>query len=86
MLKKKKKKQEYPMGNLKSSPWPKRPLIIKVCKLISIEYPRHYSKCCCYCLALSHGLLFVTPWTVARQASLSMGFLQARILEWVVIS
>ena len=73
------------MGNLKSSPWPKRPLIIKVRKLISIEYPRHYSKCC-YCLALSHGLLFVTPWTVARQASLSMGFLQARILEWVVIS
>ena len=25
-------------------------------------------------LALSHGQLFVTPWTVARQASLSMEF------------
>ena len=28
----------------------------------------------------------VTPWTVARQAPLSMGILQARILEWVAIS
>ena len=30
-------------------------------------------------LCLTH----VTPWTVARQATLSMGILQARILEWV---
>ena len=30
---------------------------------------------------------FVTPWTiVAHQAPLSMGFFQARILEWVAIS
>ena len=29
--------------------------------------------------------LFVTPWTVARQAPLSMGILQARILEWIVM-
>ena len=27
----------------------------------------------------------VTPWTVARQAHLSMGILQARILEWVAM-
>ena len=27
-----------------------------------------------------------TPWTVAHQAPLSKGILQARILEWVVIS
>ena len=27
--------------------------------------------------------LFATPWTVARQAPLSMGFPQARTLEWV---
>ena len=26
-----------------------------------------------------------TPWTVARQAPLSMGILQARILEWVAM-
>ena len=30
--------------------------------------------------------LFVTPWTVARQAPLSTGILQARILEWVAMS
>ena len=29
-------------------------------------------------------LLFATLWTIARWASLSMGILQARILEWVV--
>ena len=28
----------------------------------------------------------MTPWTVAHQAPLSMGILQARILEWVAIS
>ena len=27
----------------------------------------------------------MTPWTVASQASLSMGILQARILEWVAM-
>ena len=29
--------------------------------------------------------LFVTPWTGAHQAPLSMGILQARILEWVAM-
>ena len=29
--------------------------------------------------------LSVTPWTIARQASLPMGILQARILEWVAM-
>ena len=29
--------------------------------------------------------LFATPWIVAHQASLSMGVLQARILEWVAM-
>ena len=29
--------------------------------------------------------LLVTPWTVARQAPLSMGIIQARILEWVAM-
>ena len=38
------------------------------------------------CDALSHVQLFETPWTVARQASLSMGILQAIILEWVAMS
>ena len=32
-----------------------------------------------------HVRLFQTPWTVARQAPLSMGILQGRILEWVAM-
>ena len=35
---------------------------------------------------LGHVWLFATPCTVAWQAALSTGILQARILEWVVIS
>ena len=35
--------------------------------------------------SLSRVRLFVTPWTVAYQAPPSMGFFQARILEWVSI-
>ena len=34
---------------------------------------------------LSHVRLFATQWTVAHQAPMSMGFFQARILEWVAI-
>ena len=33
----------------------------------------------------SHILLFATLWTVACQASVSRGILQARILEWVAM-
>ena len=50
------------------------------------------SVCVCVCvyvcvsaLLLSCVLLFVTPWSVVRQGPLSMGILQARILEWVAI-
>ena len=39
---------------------------------------------CAVCL-LSHVRLFATPWTVACQAPLSMGILQARILVWVAM-
>ena len=35
--------------------------------------------------SLSCVRLFVTPWTVAHQAPLSLGILQARILEWVAM-
>ena len=34
---------------------------------------------------LSHIRLFATLYTVASQAALSMGILQARILEWVAM-
>ena len=43
----------------------------------------------CTCVAaqsLSHVCLFVTPWSVARQAPLLMGCFQTRILEWVAPS
>ena len=36
--------------------------------------------------SFSHVWLFATPWTVACQAPLPMGILQARILEWVAVS
>ena len=36
--------------------------------------------------SLSRVRLFVIPWTVALQASLSMGFFQARVLEWGAIA
>ena len=39
----------------------------------------------CLLSHFSHVQLFATPWTVAHQASLSMGILQARILEWVAM-
>ena len=35
--------------------------------------------CCCF----NHVQLFPTPWTVTCQSPLSMGILQARILEWL---
>ena len=35
---------------------------------------------------LSRVQLFVTPWPATCQAPLSMGFFQARIVEWVAIS
>ena len=36
--------------------------------------------------SLSHVRLFATPWTVAYQAPLFMGFFQARVVEWIAIS
>ena len=36
--------------------------------------------------SLSHVQLFVTPWTAALQAPLSIGIFQARILNRVAIS
>ena len=41
----------------------------------------------CVCAQLpSYVQLFATPWTITRQAALSMGILQPRIPEWVAIS
>ena len=35
--------------------------------------------------SFSRVWLFVNPWTVARQAPLSLGILQGRILEWIAM-
>ena len=45
-----------------------------------IHTTMHIYMCAPSCLTLA------TPWTVALQAPLSMGFSQARILEWVAVS
>ena len=39
----------------------------------------------CYAESLNPVVLFVTPWTEACQAPLSLGILQARVLEWVAV-
>ena len=40
---------------------------------------------CMHAATLQSYPTLVTPWTVARQALLSVGILQARILEWVAM-
>ena len=49
----------------------------------SIHFPWPAHMLCAY--LLSHVQLFATPWTVARQATLSVGILQARILECIAM-
>ena len=57
-------------------------------QLLHLHFPFFIFPCCFLCCAslLSPVQLFATPWTVACQAPLSMGILQARILEWFAIS
>ena len=50
----------------------------------NMENPSGLSCCCCSVTQLCPTL--ATPWTVAHQAPLSMGFSRQEILEWVAIS
>ena len=50
-----------------------------------VQYVCVYVCSTCVCV-LSRVQLFSTLWTVVRPAPMSMGILQARMLEWVVIS
>ena len=52
---------------------------------IHLKLSQHVNQLCCAVLSLSVMSDSVTPWTAPRQAPLSMGILQARILEWVVM-
>ena len=60
--------------------------------ILAIYYNTHthtqkvYPSSSCMPRFFSHVGLFATPGTVAHQAPLSVGILQARILEWVTIS
>ena len=60
---------------------------------ISVETVRHFFFLSPWCFKvkvkvklLSRVWLFATPWTVAYQAPLAMGFFQARVPEWVAIA
>ena len=48
-------------------------------------YKEEYEKYVCVCLVAHSCPTLCNPWTVAHQAPLSMGILQARILEWVAL-
>ena len=52
---------------------------------IAIKLWTDYQEKMCGALLLHHVQRFVTPWTAAHQAPLSMGILQARTLEWVAM-
>ena len=55
--------------------------------LFGFDYKGNFLfKDACMLSCFSHVRLFVTLWTIAHQAPLSMGALQARTLEWVAIS
>ena len=67
------------------------PKIGKTAKTVEIIYPEHtcegcFKWHCCVLSRFSRVRLFATLWTVAHQAPLSMGILQARTLEWVTMS
>ena len=54
-----------------------------------LRIPKKTRSRCCHLVTkscLTGACLTGIPWTLAHQAPLSMGILQARILEWVAIS
>ena len=51
--------------------------------MLTKSFQDAFDLCCAW--SLSCVWLFVTPWSRARQAPLSMGIFQARILEWVAM-
>ena len=73
--------QKHPHKNLRNDVWPHTwtPCLAKSTHKINYT-PLHRVLCA---QSLSHVRLFATPWTAAHQAPLSMGILQARILECV---
>ena len=70
--------------------WPLVYLFIFSCPLstrwVKSQPPYQPLNGLCVLTHFNHVQLVETLWTVAHQAPLSMGILQARILEWVAIS
>ena len=56
-------------------------LMSLICLIKPHKEPLYYMQCACVLRCFSRVQVFMTLWTVAHQASLSMGILQARILE-----
>ena len=57
----------------------------RICNLVCLCVCVCVCVCVCKCLVAQCVWLFVTPWTVVHQAPLSIGFPQARVLEWVAM-
>ena len=74
-LNKNKLRKKYIYREFPSSP---------VVRTLRFHSRRHGFNPCAW--SLSRVWLFVTPWTVAHQAPLSMQILQTRILEWVAMT
>ena len=74
---------ETPLGKQRQTPewWMRGWACIVLPRLSSLKDTR----LCAVLSRFSHVWLVVTPWTVAHQAPLPMGILQARRLEWVVM-
>ena len=62
------------------------PLLLLPLSNNSVSFLGYSVQCLCVCSTAKSCPTLVTPWTIAWQAPLSMGFPQARILEWVAIS
>ena len=61
-------------------------MLVPLIEQLNLSYPVSLMPLSYGAQSFSRVRLFVTPWTVACQAPLSMGLSRQRILEWVAIS
>ena len=73
-------------GKSSASTWKTRKSFIQQISFSFLHAPDMLPGIQEYILVTHSCLLFVTPWTVALQAPLSTGILQARVLEWVAMT